>query len=91
MSSLRVFSIMQNFLEDLPSQLADMSKLQVIKVSGNPLNSSLKAVLELREADVNHLEMADNEKDSAITTELKRFLKSRRAAASPEPEYHDQR
>ncbi|DAA74599.1 TPA_exp: Uncharacterized protein A8136_3137 [Trichophyton benhamiae CBS 112371] len=90
LSSLRVFSIMQNFLEDLPSQLADMSKLQVIKVSGNPLNSSLKAVLELREADVNHLEMADNEKDSAITTELKRFLKSRRAAASPEPEYHDQ-
>ncbi|OAL67396.1 cell morphogenesis protein Sog2 [Trichophyton rubrum] len=91
LSSLRVFSIMQNFLEDLPSQLADMSKLQVIKVSGNPLNSSLKAVLELREADVNHLEMADNEKDSAITTELKRFLKSRRAAASPEPEYHDQK
>ncbi|EEQ28294.1 RAM signaling network component [Microsporum canis] len=90
LSSLRVFSIMQNFLEDLPSQLSDMSKLQVIKVSGNPLNSSLKAVLELREADVNHLEMADNEKDSAITTELKRFLKSRRAAASPEPEYNDQ-
>ncbi|KAF3491880.1 RAM signaling pathway protein domain-containing protein [Arthroderma uncinatum] len=89
LSSLRVFSIMQNFLEDLPSQLSDMSKLQVIKVSGNPLNSSLKAVLELREADVNHLDMADNEKDSAITTELKRFLKSRQAAASPEPEYHD--
>ncbi|KAK2858541.1 hypothetical protein FQN49_004624, partial [Arthroderma sp. PD_2] len=89
LSSLRVFSIMQNFLEDLPCQLSDMSKLQVIKVSGNPLDSSLKAVLELREADVNHLEMADNEKDSAITTELKRFLKSRQAAASPEPEYND--
>ncbi|KAK2749604.1 RAM signaling network component [Myotisia sp. PD_48] len=84
LTSLRVFSIMQNRLEDLPSELADMSKLQVIKVSGNPLTNSLKSMLELREADIVAPDMTDNEKESALTAELKRFLKMRQVASSPE-------
>ncbi|OAX85289.1 hypothetical protein ACJ72_00319 [Emergomyces africanus] len=77
LTSLRVLSIMQNLLDDLPTELADMNKLQVLKVSGNSLKYPLKRVLELKEADVSASEMTDNEKETAITAELKIFLKSR--------------
>ncbi|ODH20144.1 hypothetical protein ACO22_05957 [Paracoccidioides brasiliensis] len=77
LTSLRVLSIMQNLLDDLPTELADLSKLQVLKVSGNSLKYPLKRVLELNEADVSAFEMTDNEKETAITAELKRFLKHR--------------
>lgn len=68
---------MQNLLDDLPTELADMSKLQVLKVSGNSLKYPLKRVLELKEADVSASEMTDNEKETEITAELKIFLKNR--------------
>ncbi|PGH03791.1 hypothetical protein AJ79_07267 [Helicocarpus griseus UAMH5409] len=77
LTSLRVLSIMQNNLDDLPTELADMNKLQVLKVSGNSLKYPLKRVLELKEADVSASEMTDNEKEAAITAELKIFLKNR--------------
>ncbi|OJD18877.1 hypothetical protein AJ78_01132 [Emergomyces pasteurianus Ep9510] len=77
LTSLRVLSIMQNHLDDLPTELADMNKLQVLKVSGNSLKYPLKRVLELKEADVSASEMTDNEKETAITAELKIFLKNR--------------
>lgn len=68
---------MQNLLDDLPTELADMTKLQVLKVSGNSLKYPLKRVLELKETDVSASEMTDNEKETAITAELKLFLKTR--------------
>ncbi|KAL2374990.1 cell morphogenesis protein Sog2 [Blastomyces gilchristii SLH14081] len=77
LTSLRVLSIMQNLLDDLPTELADMTKLQVLKVSGNALKYPLKRVLELKETDVSASEMTDNEKETAITAELKIFLKNR--------------
>ncbi|EGC42131.1 cell morphogenesis protein Sog2 [Histoplasma capsulatum var. duboisii H88] len=77
LTSLRVLSIMQNLLDDLPTELADMTKLQVLKVSGNSLKYPLKRVLELKETDVSASEMTDNEKETAITAELKLFLKTR--------------
>ncbi|PGH07864.1 hypothetical protein GX51_01574 [Blastomyces parvus] len=77
LTSLRVLSIMQNLLDDLPTELADMTKLQVLKVSGNSLKYPLKRVLELKETDVSASEMTDNEKETAITAELKIFLKNR--------------
>ncbi|WEW55455.1 RAM signaling network component [Emydomyces testavorans] len=80
LTSLRVLSVMQNFLEDLPSELSDMNKLQVLKVSGNSLNYPLKRILDMKEADIATPEMTDNEKESVITAELKRYLKSRQTA-----------
>lgn len=77
LTSLRVLSVVQNLLEDLPSELSDMNKLQVLKVSGNSLNSPLKRILDMKDSDITAMEMTDNEKDSAITTEIKRFLKRR--------------
>ncbi|KAK2780808.1 RAM signaling network component [Onygenales sp. PD_12] len=83
LNSLRVLSIMQNLLDDLPGELSDMSKLQVLKVSGNSLKYPLKRVLELKEADISASELTDNEKEAAITAELKKFLKNRQ----PPPQF----
>ncbi|KAJ5759726.1 hypothetical protein N7520_006882 [Penicillium odoratum] len=84
--SLRVLSIMQNRLDDLPVGLSDMNKLQVLKVAGNPLRSPLRRVLEGLEAEMAPSAMSDNEKEVAITAELKRFLKTRQSASTPEPD-----
>lgn len=77
LTSLRVLSVMQNVLGDLPDELSEMNKLQVLKVSGNSLKYPLKGVLEMKEAEVAASELLDNEKESAVTAELKKFLKSR--------------
>ncbi|KAJ5635239.1 uncharacterized protein N7484_008552 [Penicillium longicatenatum] len=86
LKSLRVLSVMQNRLDDLPAGLSDMNKLQVLKVAGNPLRSPLRRVLEGLEAEMAPSAMSDNEKEVAITAELKRFLKTRQSASTPEPE-----
>jgi hypothetical protein len=83
--SLRVLSIMQNRLDDLPVGLSDMNKLQILKIAGNPLRYPLRRVLEASEAEIAP-NMTDNEKEVAVTAELKRFLKSRQQATTPEPE-----
>lgn len=85
--SLRVLSVMQNRLEDLPAGLSEMNKLQILKVAGNPLRYPLRRVLEASEADIAPSAMTDNEKEVAVTAELKLFLKSRLAATTPEPEF----
>jgi RAM signalling pathway protein len=77
---------MQNRLDDLPSGLADMNKLQILKVSGNFLKYPLRRVLENKEGEVAALPMSTNEKEALVTAELKRFLKTRRQSATPEPE-----
>ena len=85
LTSLRVLSVMQNQLEDLPDELSGMSKLQVLKVTGNPLKYPLKGVLEMKESEVTASKLPDNEKESTLTAELKRFLKSRQ----PQPRDFD--
>lgn len=84
LTSLRVLSVMQNLLEDLPSELSDMNKLQVLKVSGNSLKYPLKRILDMKEADITTMEMTENEKESAITAELKRYLRNRQSALDAE-------
>ncbi|KAL2013821.1 hypothetical protein VTN00DRAFT_1346 [Thermoascus crustaceus] len=86
LKSLRVFSIMQNRLDDLPTGLSEMNKLQILKVAGNSLKYPLRRVLEAKEAEVSDLPMTDNEKEVAVTAELKRFLKSRQPATTPDTE-----
>jgi hypothetical protein len=83
--SLRVLSIMQNRLDDLPVGLSDMNKLQILKIAGNPLRYPLRRVLEASEAEIAP-GMTDNEKEVAVTAELKRFLRTRQQATTPEPE-----
>jgi hypothetical protein len=85
--SLRVLSVMQNRLDDLPTGLSEMNKLQILKIAGNPLRYPLRRVLEASEAEITSSGMTDNEKEVAVTAELKRFLRTRQqAATTPDPD-----
>lgn len=86
LTSLRVLSVMQNRLDELPPGLSDMNKLQILKIAGNPLRYPLRRVLEASEADIAPSSMTDNEKEVAVTAELKRFLKARQPVTPPELE-----
>lgn len=86
LKSLRVLSVMQNRLDNLPAGLSEMNKLQILKVAGNPLRYPLRRVLEASEADIAPSAMTDNEKEVAVTAELKRFLRTRHPATTSEPE-----
>lgn len=76
----------QNRLDELPLGLSDMNKLQILKVAGNPLRPSLQRLLEAPDADVTSSAMTDNEKEVALTAELKRFLKTKQPVTTPESE-----
>ncbi|KAJ5112283.1 hypothetical protein N7532_000328 [Penicillium argentinense] len=73
LKSLRVLSVMQNRLDDLPVSLSDMNKLQILKIAGNPVRYPLRRVLEGSETDIATSGMTDNEKEVAVTAELKEF------------------
>ena len=75
LTSLRVFAVVHNRIEDLPVELCEMKNLQICKIAENPLRFKLKKVVEAKEAEVSFSEMNDNEKETAITTEIKRFLR----------------
>ena len=83
LTSLRVFSIVHNRVDDLPVELCEMSQLQILKIQENPLRFKLKKVIEGKEADVARLEITENEKEIAVTAEIKRFLKELQPAAAP--------
>jgi hypothetical protein len=54
-----------------------MSKLNILKVAGNPLRFTLKRVLEAKEAEVAKSNMTESEKEAAVTAEIKSFLKTK--------------
>lgn len=86
LSSLRVLSVIQNRIDELPLALSDMGNLQILKFAGNPLRYPLRRIVESSEAEISHSVMTDNEKEVAITAELKRFLKGRQPVMVPDPE-----
>lgn len=75
LTSLRVFAIVHNRVDDLPSELCEMSKLQILKIAENPLRFKLKKIVEQKENEVSFSELTDNEREAAITVEIKRFLR----------------
>ncbi|EXJ90464.1 hypothetical protein A1O1_03567 [Capronia coronata CBS 617.96] len=75
LKSLRVFSIVHNRIEDLPTELCELTKLQILKIAENPLRFKLKKIVEAKESEVSFSEMTDHERETAITTEIKRYLK----------------
>ena len=83
LTSLRVFAIVHNRVDDLPTELCEMSKLQILKIAENPLRFKLKKVVEQKENEVSFSEMTDNEREAAITVEIKRFLKESHPLVPP--------
>ena len=75
LSSLRVFSVAYNRIEELPPEICEMSKLLILKVAENPLRFKLKKTIEAKEAEVGLSEMNENERETAVTAEIKRHLR----------------
>ncbi|KAK1143091.1 RAM signaling network component [Aspergillus melleus] len=84
LTSLRVLSVMSNRLDDLPLGVSDMNKLQILKVAGNPLRSPLRRLLETSDTENGPSTITDNEKEVAVTAELKKFLKTKQPVVAPE-------
>lgn len=83
LTSLRVFSIVHNRVDDLPTELCEMNKLQILKIAKNPLRFKLKKIVEAKEAEVSYSEMTDQERETAVTTEIKRHLRELHPVATP--------
>ncbi|KIW70804.1 hypothetical protein PV04_03042 [Phialophora macrospora] len=83
LKSLRVFSVVHNRVEDLPTELCEMTKLQILKIAENPLRFKLKKIVEAKESEVSFSEMTDHERETAITREIKRYLRESHPIATP--------
>jgi Leucine-rich repeat (LRR) protein len=83
LTSLRVFSIVHNRVDDLPTELCEMNKLQIVKIAKNPLRFKLKKIVEAKEAEVSYSEMTDQERETAVTTEIKRYLRELHQTTTP--------
>ncbi|OAL30303.1 hypothetical protein AYO20_08781 [Fonsecaea nubica] len=81
--SLRVFSVVHNRVEDLPVELCEMTKLQILKIAENPLRFKLKKIVEAKESEVSFSEMTDHERETAITLEIKRYLRELHPVITP--------
>jgi Leucine-rich repeat (LRR) protein len=83
LTSLRVFAVVHNRVDDLPTELCEMNKLQILKIAENPLRFKLKKIVEQKENEVSFSEMTDNEREAAITVEIKRFLRESHPVVPP--------
>lgn len=83
LTSLRVFAVVHNRIDDLPTELCEMNKLQILKIAENPLRFKLKKIVEQKENEVSFSELTDNEKEAAITVEIKRFLRDSHPIVPP--------
>ena len=74
---------MYNKVEELPSSLCEMNKLQILKVAENPLRFRLRRTIDSTELELATSALTDNEKEIAITSEIKRFLRDERGDQIP--------
>jgi Leucine-rich repeat (LRR) protein len=83
MKSLRVLSVSNNQLVDLPFSLGTLESLKLLKMAGNPLNDSLRSLLKAEEdaAAASAMPVAEQESDTHLTIQVKKFLKAAEAAA----------
>ncbi|KAG5660942.1 hypothetical protein KAF25_002585 [Fusarium avenaceum] len=76
MSSLKAIAAQRNEIEDLPFCISEMTSLLALKVDSNPLNPTLKRVVEAHSLDPAPGGMRDNESaDLVVTAQIKQFLK----------------
>ncbi len=78
MKALRVLSLLNNNIGDLPPCLGLLEALKVLKIAGNPLKPNLMRILDGSDPSASPplTALADNEKDSLITRRIKKHLKA---------------
>lgn len=86
LTSLKVLSVEKNRIEALPLCLADMASLQVIKLQGNPIRFPPKEVLQPSATSPPNGVVSESEIDTAITSQIKKFLRERQKAITDRSE-----
>ncbi len=80
MKALRVFAIQHNRIEDLPLGLGDIGTLRILKVTGNPLNPTIKRIVEGNEDVLSPATPAhatdENERATIVTRKVIEHLRS---------------
>ena len=82
MKCLRVLSLMNNYIGDIPSCVGFLDTLRIMKLAGNPLKGNLKSIVDGNNAPSSPplTALADNEKEAIVTRKIKSLLKSEAAA-----------
>ncbi len=81
MKSLRVLSLLNNNIGEIPACVGFLETLKILKLAGNPLKGELKHIVDGNDASSPPLTaLADNEKEAIVTKKIKKFLKSEAAA-----------
>ena len=83
LTSLKVLSLMHNKIEDLPFSMCDMTQLQIIKMSNNPMRFRLKNIVEKKGSEMDVAKANENEKEIAITLEIKKYLRESQPVITP--------
>jgi hypothetical protein len=73
LTSLKVLAIAKNRIEELPVCLGDINSLQVLKLDGNPLVFPPPDVCTIKDGAPSPAN--ENERDSVIATQVKRFMR----------------
>lgn len=73
LTSLKVLAIAKNRIEELPVCLGDINSLQVLKLDGNPLVFPPPEVCTIKDGAPSPAN--ENERDSVIATQVKRFMR----------------
>lgn len=82
MKTLRVLSLLNNSIVEMPSCVGFLDTLKILKLAGNPLKGNLKNIVDGNDAAFSPppTALADNEKEAIVTRKIKKFLKSEAAA-----------
>ena len=82
LKALRVLSVMNNNLENVPFSLGFLESLRILKLAGNPLGEDLKGILDGNDGSPSPLivPLAESEKEARLTIKIKQYLKSEAAA-----------
>ena len=86
LTSLKVLSVEKNRIEVLPLCIADMASLQVVKLQGNPVRFPPKEVLQAPATSPPNGTASESEIDTAITSQIKKFLRERQKAITDRSE-----
>ena len=82
MKALRVLSLLNNHIENIPYCLGSLDTLRILKLAGNPLTSDLLRIVNGNDgtSSPSLATLTDNEKDTLLTKRIKKFLKVEAAA-----------
>lgn len=76
MKALRVFSVADNKIEDVPACLVSMNKFTQLRLINNPLKPGLKRIMDDFCSSPEAAVLNANERDTLLTRRIKKYLQS---------------